>query len=480
MHGIPAPTAVELDDFNWGNRYNGPRSGTQTPFGEPGEPSTPMSPITPKSPNELEMSRPPSPKRDEAASLVQTFWNPPMNKWRVLSCCLTYFGNGMNDSAPGALIPYMETDYRIGYAIVSMIFVGNALGFIVAAFFANWFLYKLGRAKTLMLSELFLIAANVIIVTTPPFPVVVISFFLLGYGAAINLALNNVFCANLHPSSVILGAAHGSYGIGGTIAPIIATTLVTHGSVWSRFYFVVLGIRVLCLAFAAFSFWHYEEEAPARLLAALEQTASRQIAAEAGELTKTQLMKQALKNRVTIGGAVFIFAYQGAEVSVSGWVISFLISYRGGDPARVGYVTSGFWAGITVGRFVLTHAAPKIGERPFVVALTLGSIAFQLLVWLVPNVIGEAVAVGILGLLIGPIYPCGQTVFTRLLPRDLQTTSVAFMSSAGSSGGAVAPLVTGLVSQAAGTFVLNPICIGLYVVMIICWMLLPKVRKRTE
>jgi fucose permease len=67
----------------------------------------------------------------------------------------------------------METDYGIGYAIVSLIFVGNAIGFIAAAFFTNWFLHKLGRAKTLMLSELILIAANIIIVTTPPFGVVI-------------------------------------------------------------------------------------------------------------------------------------------------------------------------------------------------------------------------------------------------------------------------------------------------------------------
>jgi fucose permease len=98
----------------------------------------------------------------------------------------------------------------------------------------------------------------------------------------------------------------------------------------------------------------------------------------------------------------------------------------------------------------------------------------------VPNVIGDAVAVAILGLLIGPVYPCGQTVFARLLPRDVQTTSIAFISSAGSSGGAVAPFLTGLLAQAVGTWVLNPICVGLYVVMVVCWLLLPKVRKRTE
>ena len=122
----------------------------------------------------------------------------------------------------------------------------------------------------------------------------------------------------------------------GIVGPIIATAMVSHGLLWSRFYFITLGLRLFCIASAGWAFWSYEEEAPTRLLAALERTASRREVIEAGEPSKTQLMKQALKSRVTLVGALFIFAYQGAEVSISGWAISFLISYRNGDPARVG------------------------------------------------------------------------------------------------------------------------------------------------
>lgn len=75
----------------------------------------------------------------------------------------------------GALIPYMESHYRIGYAVMSMVFVGNAAGFITAAFFTNMLLGKLGRAKLLMLSELFMIAAYIMLVATPPYPIVVIA-----------------------------------------------------------------------------------------------------------------------------------------------------------------------------------------------------------------------------------------------------------------------------------------------------------------
>jgi fucose permease len=155
------------------------------------------------------------------------------------------------------------------------------------------------------------------------------------------LALNNVFCANLHPPSAILGFAHGSYGVGGVVAPIVATSIASRGTLWSRFYFLPLGLALVCIPFAGWAFWGYKEEGSAALLSTVERTASRQAAEE--PVSKLRDLKLALKNRVTIFGALFIFAYQGAEVSISGWVISYLINYRGGDPGSVGYVSAGFW-----------------------------------------------------------------------------------------------------------------------------------------
>ena len=106
--------------------------------------------------------------------------------------------------------------------------------------------------------------------------------------------------------------------------------------------------------------------------------------------------------------------------------------------------------------------------------------AFQLLSWLVPDIIANAVAVSILGLLLGPVYPCANSLYTKLLPRHVQTSAMGFVASAGSSGGAVAPFTTGILAQAVGTYVLHPVCLALYVVMLGCWFTLPKLRKRTD
>lgn len=72
-------------------------------------------------PRDLESRTPSTPAPIAVAGVSPSFFYPAMNRWRVLAACLIYFGNGMSDSAPGALIPYIENYYSIGYAVVSLI-----------------------------------------------------------------------------------------------------------------------------------------------------------------------------------------------------------------------------------------------------------------------------------------------------------------------------------------------------------------------
>ena len=69
----------------------------------------------------------------------------------------------------------MEEHYHIGYAVVSLVFVSMAAGFITAAFITDTMLGKLGRAKTLIAAELVMLSAYTMIVATPPYPVIVVA-----------------------------------------------------------------------------------------------------------------------------------------------------------------------------------------------------------------------------------------------------------------------------------------------------------------
>jgi MFS family permease len=196
---------------------------------------------------------------------------------------------------------------------------------------------------------------------------------------ATNLAISQVFCANLTNNTALVGFYQGAYGIGGITGPLVATALVSHGFKWSRFYIIELCLAFFNLMFSAWAFWKYERESETSdaVLPALaqntEHTSSRKGRNESAN-RKWQSFKTLISNKPTVLGALFIFCYQGAEVAISGWIISFLIQFRHGDPSKVGFVTSGFWAGITLGRFTLSFLAHRIGERPSVFLFTAGAL----------------------------------------------------------------------------------------------------------
>ncbi|KAF9875357.1 MFS efflux transporter [Colletotrichum karsti] len=413
----------------------------------------------------------------ESAEPTQSVLTPYMNRWRFLAACLMNMGNGINDGAPGALIPYMEKYYDIGYAVVSLIFIGNALGFITAAFFVDALRARLSRAHLMIAAQACLLAAYIPLVAGAPFPVIVLSFFLLGFGMATNLTLNTLFCGSLRNGTTALGALHGAYGLGGTIGPILATAMVSSigWGLWFRFYLIPMALAAFSLVFSAWSFARYENDNPA--------AAENDPADERRPTAKARLvsMFHALRRRLVFLGALFVFAYQGAEVSISGWVISFLVDSRQvANPEAVGYVTAGFWAGITVGRFLLSGLGQRVGEKLFVYVMTAGAACFQLLVWFVPNIVGNAVSLAIVGLLLGPIYPCAATVFLRGMSSKSRTSGIAIITAFGSSGGALAPFTTGMIAQASGTWVLHPIALALFAAMIGCWVFLSSRSKRED
>ena len=81
------------------------RDNVTTPPRGPSPPTTP-----PNNELDLESSLPGTPAEPaDAVEAQPSLFDPPMNKYRLASCCLMNFLAGFTDSAPGALIPYMET-----------------------------------------------------------------------------------------------------------------------------------------------------------------------------------------------------------------------------------------------------------------------------------------------------------------------------------------------------------------------------------
>jgi len=54
----------------------------------------------------------------------------------------------------------------------------------------------------------------------------------------------------------------------------------------------------------------------------------------------------------------------------------------------------------------------------------------QLMFWFIPDVVANAIVVSLLGFIIGPFFPAGVSVITKLLPKDLHIASIGKLTCA--------------------------------------------------
>ena len=73
----------------------------------------------------------------------------------------------------------MEKTYHIGYALVSIIFVATAIGFILASLFTDSLNRMFGAAKTLAIAESLKLAAYTLIAPVLPYPVACVAYVFL-------------------------------------------------------------------------------------------------------------------------------------------------------------------------------------------------------------------------------------------------------------------------------------------------------------
>ncbi|KAG0127442.1 major facilitator superfamily domain-containing protein [Tuber indicum] len=381
-------------------------------------------------------------------------------KGELLSMNFAVFISGMNDGSTGALIPYLRPAYDIGLLFVAVVYLINFSGWLFAAFTNVHLTARLGMGGVLTLGAALQLSAYCLMFWKPPYPLFVCSFFFSGLGIAYQNAQANVLVANLNNSHRWLSILHATFGVGALLGPLIATTIAARTAYWHYFYLVTLGLAVINLGLLAWMF----RDGLFKGTPAAKESASRDF-------------KKALSERTVIVLSLFFLLYVGMEISAGGWVVEFLIRARNGKPSKVGYVASGFWGGLTLGRIVLADITHRLGERRMVFVYIILALIAQLIFWFVPNIIANACMISLLGFFIGPFFPTGISVATKVLPRELHVASIGFAATMGQAGSAAFPFLTGAIAAKSGVRVLQPMLVALLAGMSIFWALIPRASR---
>ncbi len=295
----------------------------------------------------------------------------------------------------------------------------------------------------------------------PPYPALPVVLLFTGFGNGIEDSAWNAWIGNMHNANELLGLLHGAYGLGATIGPLIATSMVVKGELpWYYFFYVMIGLDGLAMLLMTTVFWratgrvHRETHA----------------AANGGKRTTT---RRVLREPTPWLLAVFLLGYVGAEVSLGGWIVTFMLRVRNADPFWAGLAVTFFWLGLTVGRVVLGFITGRIGEKLAITGYLILTIVLEILYWFVPNYAASAVFVTFLGFFLGPLFPAAIVAATKLLPPDYHVSAIGFAAAFGGGGAALLPFAVGAIAQSKGVEVLQPIIVAVLVFILLIWWLIP-------
>lgn len=354
-------------------------------------------------------------------------------------------------------------------------------GYAAAALLNNWIHNRFGQRGVAFLGPFCHLIAYVGIATHPPYPALIVFFLIAGFANGIEDAAWNAWIGKLANPNELLGLLHGLYGVGAVLSPLIATSLTTKaGWGWWGFYYLMVGAAALELATSMAAFWgatshHFKAARPS----SSDDTNTNNDSATADDNSNSsgRLLKEALRSRVSWVAAIFLLGYVGVEVALGGWIVVFMTRERDGGDFASGMVATGFWIGITAGRVALGFVTPRVGEKLAVAIYVPAAIGFQLLFWLVPQFVVSAVAVATEGFFLGPLFPAVVVATTKLLPAHLHVSAIGFAAAFGGSGAAIFPFAVGVLAQAKGVQVLQPVIVVLLVALLTIWAMMPRMHK---
>ncbi len=357
---------------------------------------------------------------------------------------------GIAEAGLGVLLPSILREYNLNPATITLLFVSQISGYILAALTSSVVNSRLGLGKMLFSAASMLTMALGIYALSPTWLLMVAAGTLFGLGIGlIDAGINTAIAQDDH-STHLIGLLHGFYGIGALSGAAIATTLLAIDMNWRQVYGVLAGI-VSLLMVSVFAAIIYRYPSLTKSQAASHAPAWQNL----GRSLQTPL--------VWLTGLMLLI-YVGLEASISNWAYIVQVSDRQIPALVAGYSISAYWLGLTIGRFILGYFLRSLGAIKTIsmslILLMIGLLAW----WQLPE---QWISLPMIGFALAPIFPATIWLIPKQLPASLVPAAVSFATSAASVGAAMIPSGVGWIASWSGLGIIPVLMLPLAIAMIV-------------
>jgi fucose permease len=379
-----------------------------------------------------------------------------VSRSRILLSYAIFILIGISAGAPGVLLPAQIDDYGVDKATIGIMFITFSTGYAAGGALSGPILHRLAERATLGLGAGLFLAFSLVMATGPPFAALIALQVIGGFGTGLLDSALNTQIAPLPNSTTLLNRLHAFFGVGALIGPVLAGWQLDLGRPWTATWLTIAVLLVPLLASAVLL-------SPGRSPASAGESRGGEVA--------PNLLRTTLSHRAVWLAALFLLVYVGAEVSIGNWAPSLLVEDRGQDVLISSLVVSGYWLGLTVGRFTVSPLAIRLGYGP--VAMIYGCLAGTalgaLIAWVVPGPVGASVGLIMVGFFYGPLFPTTVAVMPQLTPAHLMPTAIGIVVAMAATGGALLPWVAGALADGTGIWSLLPYTLLTTGVMMAIW-----------
>ncbi|HWS01249.1 MAG TPA: MFS transporter [Prolixibacteraceae bacterium] len=349
---------------------------------------------------------------------------------KLIPVFLTFVVMGFIDII-GVATGYIKQDFKVSDFIAQFLPMMVLLWFFVLSVPIGVLQDKYGKRNMLNIGMVIQAAGLGLPFLHYSFGMMFASFILLGIGNTVIQVSANPLLQDVSPADKLASYMSTSQFVKAIISfsgPIIASFMAMHYGNW-KLVFAIYGITSL-LAALWLSLTPIKESKPDRKPASFASCFGL------------------LKNRFVAFMALSIFLIVGAEVAINTNIANVLITKYGLtlDKAVIGI--SWFFAGETISRFLGAIILNWIKPRVFLLLTTLLALLGILGVFLAPTITVAFVAILVIGLGAGNLFPIiFSMALARMPERSNEISGLLIMAV---SGGAVIPLGMGYVSTVFG------------------------------
>ena len=284
---------------------------------------------------------------------------------------LAYISLGLPDSVLGIAWPYMRLDFGKPLEMAGFLTVFGTICTAFSSIMSGHMLARFGTGRVVFVSCLMTAIGLLGYSFAPSFLWIFAFLPLLGFGAgSIDCGLNLYVSANY--SARHMTWLHCCWGIGATLGPVIATTLLATGFTWRAGYRTIGGIQLFLsiIFFVSLGLWGQVQNERKKIQeqeSISDDGASVPVSTDDGniferdaesEKERASLRQKAIKIQI----AIYI-CYTSCEYLVGLWAFSLLVKSRSIDPTTAGIWVSVFFGSLTASRFATGFVVNKLGNR---------------------------------------------------------------------------------------------------------------------